>query len=449
MKKLTIFTAVTILAAAATSAMTGCEAAKNATGLDAEGLAKQCGLECNADAVAQGQGSISGVANVDAFFTQVANFNATAKLVADGVTLPLVRIKAGLGFEATATPVQVTAAIAAKYQLDGGIKIAYAPPSCQVSASASVEASARCEGEVTPPKVEVECSGRCEAEVTVTGGQASCSGSAKMQCTTPSVTGKCEGSCKGECKLEAGATCTGTCSGTCGGKCDGTCDGKATETAGGIDCAGTCEGKCSASCTGKCDVSAGGSCQGSCEGSCAIEATGGSCTGNAKVECFVEPPSGSATVKCDAKCSGGVTPPSAKVECQASAKAEAQMKAECTPPAVTVTYAFAATADATVKAQFEDFKANFTAELGAVLAGLQRSKLVLDAGVGIAASIPTLLTTFQEASVEASADLDVKAFAGLGCAVTLLPKAATAISTSTKNLSDSVSASSTFVAALK
>jgi len=449
MKKLTIFTASTILAAATMSAMTGCEAAKNATGLDAEALAKQCGLECNATAIADGQGSISGVANVDAFFTQVVNFNATANLVAEGITAPLVRIKAQLGLEAEATPAQVAAAITAKYKLAGDIKIDYAPPSCQVSASASVEAAARCEGEVKPAKVEVECSGRCEAEVTVTGGQASCSGSATMNCTAPSVAATCTGSCKGECKLEAGATCTGSCTGTCGGKCDGTCDGKATETAGGIDCAGSCEGKCSAGCTGKCDVSAGGTCQGKCEGSCSMAATGGSCTGDAKVECFVEPPSGSATVKCDAKCSGSVEPPSAKVECQASAKAEAQMKAECTPPAVKVKYAFAAAADATVQAQFEDFRANFTAELGAVLAGLQRSKLVLDAGVGIAASVPTLLDTFAEASANASADLDVKAFAGLGCAVKLLPTVAKPMQDATTNLTAKVKASGEFVAALK
>ncbi|HEY5957457.1 MAG TPA: hypothetical protein VIV60_12915, partial [Polyangiaceae bacterium] len=92
MKKLTTFTAAAIIVAAATSAMTGCEAAKDAANKGADA----CGFGCNADALAQGQVTISGVPNVDAFFSQVANFKATARVVADGLNAPIARINAQL-----------------------------------------------------------------------------------------------------------------------------------------------------------------------------------------------------------------------------------------------------------------------------------------------------------------------------------------------------------------
>jgi hypothetical protein len=41
---------------------------------------------------------------------------------------------------------------------------------------------------------------------------------------------------------------------------------------------------------------------------------------------------------CEGECKGDVEPPTAKAECQASVKAEAQMSAECTPPRVALSY---------------------------------------------------------------------------------------------------------------
>lgn len=450
MKNLTILTAAGILAAAAGS-MTGCN--KDSVpglpgGIDA--LVEQCGLSCDAQAVAEGRGSISGIANIDAYFTQVANFKANANLTAEAISAPIARLKAQFGLDASADAATFSAAVAAKYQLEGGIKIAYQPPKCEVSASATVQAQASCEGKVDPGSAKVTCEGRCEADVKVTGGQASCDASAEMRCSTPSVGVACTGSCNGTCKLAAGAECTGSCSGGCKGTCKGTCDGSSTGDA-GTTCAGQCEGSCTGGeCQGSCDVSATGSCSGTCEGSCEVAASGGKCEGSAEVKCVVKPPQGSAKVDCSAKCSGSVTPPQASVECDASAKASAQMSAECRPPSLNVAYTFKATADAALKTQFENnFKASLVAELGASIAAMQKAKLVLNAGADLVTSVPALTSSFGAAVTEASGKMDVKGFVGIGCAVQLLPKVADALSGSAKTLSDSVKGSASFVAGLQ
>lgn len=444
MKKLSMFTAVAILAAAATSTMTGCEAAKNAAG----NLEEQCGLSCNENALAEGQVSISGVANIDAFFSQVANYKATATIVADGLTAPMARIKAQLGLPATATGAMVAAEMKAQFNLTGDVKITYAPPACQISAKATVEAAAKCDVDVKPGEISAKCEGRCEADVQVTGGQATCSGEAKLNCTAPSVNGACTGSCKGECKMDGTVECTGSCTGTCSGKCDGTCDGEATGTEGGIDCAGKCEGSCTGGgCTGKCELSGGGTCTAGCEGDCSVEATGGSCEGGAKVECFVEPPSGSASVKCEGKCEGSIEPPQVKAECQASAKAEAELKAECTPPAIELTATFDASADAALTAKFDAFMEVFKTEMGSLVMNLRRSDVVLKAGAGIVGSAKGVGEAFAAAIPEASGN--IKVAAGLACAGKLIVKVPGEIKAATTPLTASVTAAGDFVAAFK
>ena len=431
MNKLTIFTAIAILSGAATMAMTGCEAAKDA----AKAGADQCGFTCNGDALAEGQVSISGVANIDAFFNQVANFNATATVVADGLTAPMARIKAQLGLPATATGAEVAAKMKADFQLDGDVKIVYAPPSCEISAKATVDATAKCDASVDPGSVKASCEGRCEADVQVSGGKVECSGEAKLHCTAPSVNVACTGSCKGSCELTAAAACSGTCKGTC----DGTCEVK--DAAG--KCAGTCDGKCQ----GTCELSAGGSCSGTCSGDCAVESTTGSCTGGAKVECFAEPPTGSASVTCEGKCEGSIEPPKASVECEASAKAEAEMRAECTPPSIDVTANLSASANAEVTARYDAFLEVFKTEMGVLVANLRRGDVVLKAGASVVASVPDVAAAFKAALPEASGNL--KLAAGLGCAGTLIVKVPDAMAKSTDTLSKSVTGAGTFVAAFK
>jgi hypothetical protein len=444
MKKFTIFTAATILAAAATS-LTGCDDKNNPIG----DIASQCGFSCDSNALVNGQTSISGIANIDAFYAQVANFNATATLVGEGLAAPLVKIKAQLGLPSTATGADVAAAMKTQFQLDSAVTIDYAPPTCQISAKATVEATAKCDASVSAGSVKASCEGRCDADVQVSGGQVSCSGSAKLQCTAPSAKIACSGSCKGECTVTAGAECTGSCSGTCNGTCDGTCDGKATGGAAAAACSGKCEGKCTGgTCTGKCNMTAGGTCNGTCTGDCSVEATGGSCAAGAKMECFVEPPSTSASVQCEGKCEGSIEPPQASVQCQASAKAEASMKAECTPPSIDITAKVSATADASVSVKYDAFLEVFKSEMGNLVANLQRSDIVVKAGAELIGSVPSVLASFKTAAAGAASG-DLKLAAGLTCAATLVPQVPDILGTGVTTLSGQITAATSFVAAFK
>ena len=430
MKKVYLLTSAALLVAAG-FAIPGCSEAQKA----AEAGAEQCGLTCDAEMVANGKANVSGVANIDSFFQAVVDFQSTAQLVTDGLTEPLARLKAQVGLSADASAADFQAAVVAKYGLAGNIAIAYAPPRCEVSAQATVEATAKCDVNVNPGTAKVECSGRCDAEVQVSGGELSCEGDAKLNCTAPSANVACSGNCKGTCTLDAAATCNGTCN----GQCDGTCS---VEDSDG-NCAGTCDGTCS----GKCELTGGGECQGTCDGECSVEAQGGSCDANAKVECFAEPPEGELNVQCSGKCEGEVTPPSASAECEASAKASAEVHAECTPPSIEVTYQFAASATADMQAAFEgQFMASLQANLGAVVANLKRADIVLKAGADVVAKIPAVTDSFNAA---ASGDVNLKIAAGLACAVTNIAAVPNIITDATSSLSGSVSTSATFVAGLK
>src|SRR5690349_4644778 len=70
-------------------------------------LAEQCGLTCDAKGIVEGNASVSGIPNVDAFFAAVVNFNAKASLVSGNIDAELLKIKAALGLEANATPAQI------------------------------------------------------------------------------------------------------------------------------------------------------------------------------------------------------------------------------------------------------------------------------------------------------------------------------------------------------
>jgi hypothetical protein len=146
---------------------------------------------------------------------------------------------------------------------------------------------------------------------------------------------------------------------------------------------------------------------------------------------------GSASVMCSGRCEGEVTPPSASVECEASAKAEASVEVECTPPSIDVSYQFSASADAQVKAEFQAFLIGFRANMSAILAELKRAEVVIAAageltGTGVAA---------VRGSVEAAVDGDVslKVATGLTCALGELDDVATVVNGSTGRLNAQVS----------
>jgi hypothetical protein len=435
MKKVYFFASAAVVALAAAGIVTAC--GDNGTNpLGGDSILSQCGLTCNENAIVEGDASISGMANVDSFFSAVINYNSSAVAVADGITAPLARIKAQLGVPAAGGAAEIQAALKTKFHLKGDLKIAYAPPKCEVSAKATIEASAQCDATVKPATAEVKCSGRCEADVQVSGTKVSCSGDAKVHCTTPSASVECKGSCSGSCSLDVAAACNGTCNGTC----DGTCEVKNSD--------GSCAGKCEGNCKGKCELSGGGSCSGKCDGECAVETTTGGCDASAKVECFAEPPSANAEIKCDAKCEGEVTPPEVKAECKTSAKANADLKAECTPPSIDVFYEFEAAyeADATNAANFDIFLATFKTEIGAVVAGLKRANIVLKAGANLVASIDGMKSDF---TAVASGKTDFKTTVGIPCAIANLAKVPGLVQANTTDLTAKVKASASFVAAFK
>jgi hypothetical protein len=390
-----------------------------------DALLEECGLTCDARGVAEGNASISGNVKVDAFFGSVVNFTGKANLVAGNIEAELAKIRASLELDADASAAEIKAAMVAKFSLDAdaAITVKYQPAECSVSAKATLEAQARCEGTVTPPNATVECQGSCQAEA---GVEVDCGAEAEVKCVGTAPNLECEGSCTGSCELTAAATCEGTCKGTCSGTCS-------VENADG-SCAGACDGMCE----GTCELQAGGSCSGSCKGECEYTPPSGECEANAEVHCEAM---GSATVECSGKCEGEVTPPMASAECQASAKADASVNVDCTPPSLDLAYSFDASLDAEARAEaqanFEAFLVGFKGSFSAIVAELGRADAVIKAGASLTAAAGGAVEASVDASLEG--DLSLKAAIGLGCALDELPAVATVITEATENLEGSVS----------
>lgn len=404
-------------------ALPGCDDDSSPVG----NLAEKCGLTCDANLLVKGQAAI-GVPGIDGFFTALGEFEAQANLVAGGIASEMAALKAELGLEASATGPEIVAAIKAKYELEGDLSIKVQPAQCNVSAQATVEATAKCSAEVDPGSVKAECSGSCEAEASA---EVDCGAEATLKCegTAPSL--ECEGTCTGACKLEAQATCEGTCQ----GECDGTCSVENTD--------GSCNGKCEGECQGTCQLEAGGSCSGKCEGKCEYTPPSGQCEGSAQAKCEA---SGSASVECSGKCEGEVTPPSASAECEAQAKASAEVKAECTPPGVDIDYGFSADASAETQAEFRAFLVTFKGHLSAIAAAMGKAEFVVRAGGNLA--------TAAEGAVKASVDqalggkLDLKTSVGLKCTLEALPLVATVVTDASANLKAQLTASADLMTAL-
>lgn len=399
-------------------------------------IAEQCGLTCPAEGegIVAGNFAISGVASIDAFFSSVVTFSAKANMVAGNINGELARIKARLGLEANATPAQVKAAIIANFDLDAnaGLVIKYQQPRCEVSAEATIEATARCDASVTPGTASVQCSGSCEVEGSV---MAMCSGSATAKCVGqangPML--ECTGECSGTCELTAAATCEGTCKGSC----DGTCSAEVMNSEGEAECNGTCEGECQ----GTCEMTAKGTCEGQCKGECEYTPPMGSveCEAGATVRCEA---SAMGSVECKGKCDGEITPPMAKAECQASAKAEAEVNVECTPPQLALEYEFNGSASAETRLEFEAFLRGFVDSYGRIVAELERADVVLAAGADIADAAVDAL----DASFNAAAEGSLKAKVGVGCAFVELDAVPGVITTASQKLEGSISAAASMTA---
>jgi modification target Cys-rich repeat protein len=399
-----LFYTIPGLVLGATGAFSCSQVAKAIPGVEA--LAQQCGLACPdpGKGVISGNASISGNANIDGFFASVVHFSAAANDVTAGIQGELDAIAASVGAKAGDTA-DLKAKLTAKLAVTGGLKVSYQPPACQVDAHATLTAQAKCDATVDPGSASVQCQGSCTAEA---GAKVDCGANATLSCTGTAPNLSCSGTCKGECQLDATAKCDGTCNGTC----TGTCSVK--------DASGNCAGSCSGTCKGSCKLDAAASCSGTCKGECTYTPPSGQCDASASAHCDAK---ANAQVDCKGSCTGNVTPPSASAECQASAKADASVSATCTPPSLNVSFQFTGTAatDATAQADFQAWLEGFKGHVSAILA----YKAKLD-GLGVVAAD---LGANGQASLSAGfqttlgSDVSVKGVIGLGCAVAELPDA--------------------------
>jgi hypothetical protein len=415
-----------------------------ALGDAAQKIAAACGLACPGQAndkgvkvkgVADGNANISGVASVDAFFGQVISFQNAAGGVGAGIKAQLDAIKGDFGIAASA---DLATELDAKFKanLEGSVAFKAEPAKCEADVQASIEAKARCEGEVNPGKVKVECSGSCEVDASV---EAKCDANATLECTIVPPELKCSGSCKGSCN--AMLTAKAECSGTCRGSCDGNCSAYVKNAQGQAECAGQCSGMC----MGKCEteLAAGASCTGECRGECTITDPMGGCKGAIRAECKAK---ADAKVMCEGRCDGDFEPPSAKVECKASARAQAKINVECTPPRVSLSYKLKAGVDVMAQAKFEAaLKTLVSARLPALKASLAKADSVAKAGVDLSASATGAL----DGAFKAATGGSIRVQFGLTCAVGELPKVKTVIEKSTTGLKAQIDAALKVTSMLK
>jgi hypothetical protein len=417
--------------------------------LDLEDLARQCGFACPGDegengvvikTLAEGNAAVSGIPSVDGFFNSVLSFQVAAKSVATGINAELEGIRGDFGLAATG---DVGALLKAELdaKLEGGFKLQVQPPECKADLQAEFRAAAECDAKVTAGMLSVQCEGGCEAKIDVP----ECGVDAELYCTVQAPEVACMGECTGSCSVELDAAAA--CNGTCHGSCDGTCSAYVKNADGEAECAGSCSGMC----TGSCDVevSAEASCMGKCRGECKVKKEGmANCKGGLKAECRGK---AGASIECKTKCNSEFEPPKVDVKCEAKVQADAKLSVQCTPPRVALQYRLKASANADLKARirFESaLKSLIKVRLPALKAAIARSASVGDAGNDLATAAEG---AFKGAIEEARADaeLDVKFLFGMKCASEQIGSVKGIITTSTKAVTDAVSAAGKVESALK
>ncbi len=404
-------------------------------------LAEQCGLVCPDEGVAQGNASISGIANIDAFFSAVINVRAAADTVSGTIRAELEGMAASLNIEGYAEMDLPTLSAAVRTELDakfsaavdGGLTIKFQPAKCEADLEVSAKAAAECDVEAEPGMVEAKCEGSCEVSADVA---AECSAMGTLSCEGQAPMFQCDGTCSGSCQLDVAASCSGSCNGECTAGCNVCAGGDCEDMGGGVvaNCAGTCMGDC----RGECKLEGGGTCEGQCEGSCEYTPPMGvMCEANATAKCDV---SAMAEAKCEGKCEGNVTPPMVSAECEASVEAKAKAEIVCTPPSLTVDFRFSAAyeADANLRAEFKAWLEGFKARFAGMLAARAKIGFVLEAaGDLVVAAEGAVKTSFETA---AEGDIDIKATVGLGCAIGELSAVGTALGDAQGSLNASVEA---------
>jgi hypothetical protein len=344
-----------LLAGAGISTMQGCE--------DGGGI-PGCDISCPDEGILDGNASITGIAQVDAFFGAVVDVTAAANGISATLQGELDAIALSVDLEPGAAGADIAAAIQAKLDasIEGGLKISYAAPKCEASVDVAVSAAAECDVDVDPGSASVSCEGACEVEG---GVMASCDANAELSCTGTAPEFACDGSCEGSCELSGGLTCDGTCRGTCSAGCSV------------MDAQGNCAGECTGTCEGTCELSAGGQCDGMCTGSCTYKPATGGCEADASAKC--EAMAGG-SVECDARCEGEVNPPSVSAECEATVEAKADASIECTPPALEVTWQWKGELEGDLMAQaaFKAWVQGFKGHISVMLAAKTKADILIE-----------------------------------------------------------------------
>ncbi|PRQ02849.1 hypothetical protein ENSA5_20260 [Enhygromyxa salina] len=413
-----------LLAGASLSALQGCDP------VDSAGL-PGCDISCPTKGIAEGNASISGIAQVDAFFGAVLDLSAAANSVSASLRAELDAIARSVGLEPGASSSEIVAGINAKLELaidvDAGLTINVAPPKCEASVEVAVAAAAACDAELEPGTANVECRGACEAGG---GVEASCAGTATLICTGQAPGFDCTmGTCEGRCELElgAGASCDGTCRGTCTGNCSV------------VDAQGNCAGKCDASCEGTCELAAAaeGNCKGACTGSCTYTPPSGNCEADASAKC--EAMAG-ATVQCDGRCEGEITQPSVSAECQATVDAKANASVECKPPSIGLTWQWseAYQNDPMLQAEFKSWIKGFKTHTAVMLAAQTKAAILIESLEDLGNDGVTALES--AGNIVSSADV-VGTFKLTNCALPQLDAAAELAGSASASLSAEVNAS--------
>jgi hypothetical protein len=155
-----------------------------------------------------------------------------------------------------------------------------------------------------------------------------------------------------------------------------------------------------------------------------------------------------AMVQCDGRCEGNFEPPTAKAECQASAKAEAKLNVECTPPRIALEYQLAGNLNAEASARFRAALGNLEVRLPALLAALARAEIVIDAGAGLIADAGGAVEAGVTAAAGAAAQGDVAVGLGLACAIEELPAIGGAIGGASGRLQASLTAAGELTSSL-
>lgn len=416
----------------------GCDEAQKAS----EELCGPCGD------IAEGDVSISGVAQIDGFFDALATLrDASASLRGDfeahvtaiGDAFGVVRADFNTFADYQAAVVaEVEAEFSASGSIEGSLRVDYVPPKCSANVEVAVEAQARCEVkagcdvQATPPEISVKCEGQCRG-----GCSGTCSGEIACEAT---VAAACEGVCEGSCEMDGSATCEGTCNGTCSGNC--TLE----------DSNGNCKGECDGNCDGTCELKANASCTGTCHGKCVVEASAG-CDG--EVECR-----GSCDAECSGSCEGKATPPSldvdcsASADCQATAEAKASASLECTPPKFELDFDLKAEveADAAAKAQFLARMNVLKVEMIGILQGFAKLDVMLNGRTDGEVVIPSVIEQ-MDAAFDGLADLDFEATfaaippARLGCIAPAISEAASILASVPTEMAGTISGQAEFAAA--